>query len=484
MWRTLQGKYPVDKDYAPRVARLAALQRVLNGTLYDVLKHAAHEETDGSGQYIKLRDRRPGVRYNLCRMAVRKSVGMVFSEGHFPEIEHEDEATKEALQKIVSESAINLTMIDAATRGSIGSVALWLRVLSGRIYVDVMDTLFLTPTYDPERPDELLAVTERRKLKGSDLRGMGYTVARDDSDAPHWWTRTWTVDAEQWFEPQKIDGIEDQKAPKLDRKRTVRHDLGFVPLVWIRNLPGGNGIDGAPTFDDEAIETQIEIEYQLSQGARALRYAGDPLLLIKEPATDAGGSFVRSASNAMIVGKDGDAKLVEIDGAASEAVVNFVKYLADLTREQLHAPALNPDKMTAAQSGRALELLMGPLIELADQLRITYGAEGLRRLLQMIVRIGAKSQLLAQDGTAFAIKDGPVSLKWPAWFLPTPQDLQVIAGTLRIHTDAGHMSQKAAVEIVAPLYGIPDAAAELTDIKTDEAARAAQAPVIQEKIQA
>ena len=33
-----------------------------------------------------------------------------------------------------------------------------------------------------------------------------------------------------------------------DAARTVRHGLGFVPIVWIRNLPGGDEIDGACTF--------------------------------------------------------------------------------------------------------------------------------------------------------------------------------------------------------------------------------------------
>ncbi len=483
MWRTLQGKFPVDSDYPPRVARLAALQRVLNGTLYDVLRHAAHDEMDGSGQYIKLRDRRPGVRYNLCKLAVRKAVGMLFSEGHFPEIEHPDDATKQALGQIARDAGLQLAMVDAATRGSIGSVAIWLRVLTGRIYVDVLDTLFLAPSYSPERPDELVAVTERRKMTGAELGAMGYAIDPKDAQAPHWWQRVWTADAEEWYRPQKINGKDELTRPVLDVGKTIEHGLGFVPMVWIRNLPGGNGVDGAPTFDDEAIETQIEIEYQLSQGARALRYAGDPLLLIKEPATDAGGSFVRSASNAMVVGKDGDAKLVEIDGAASEAVIGFSKYLADLAREQLHTPALNPDKMSAAQSGRALELLMGPLIELADQLRTTYGTEGVQRLLQMVVRVGSESQLIGADGKPYpTLTDGAVTLKWPAWFAPTPQDLSQIATTLRIHTDAGHMSQASAVGIVAPLYDIPDAQAELLAIESDEAKRAAAAPQVIEKI--
>ncbi|EQD42959.1 Phage portal protein, partial [mine drainage metagenome] len=140
-------------------------------------------------------------------------------------------------------------------------------------------------------------------------------------------------------------------------------------------------------------------------------------------------------------------------------------------------------KMTAAQSGRALELLMGPLIELADQLRTTYGTEGVQRLLQMVVRVGAESQLIGPDGKPYpTLTDGAVTLKWPAWFAPTPQDLSQIATTLRIHTDAGHMSQAAAVGIVAPLYDIPDAQAELLAIESDEAKRAAAAPQVIEKI--
>ena len=72
-----------------------------------------------------------------------------------------------------------------------------------------------------------------------------------------------------------------ERPPEIDEARTVHHGLGFVPLVWVRNLPGpsatGDANDGACTFR-AAIETQIEIDYQLSQAGRGLKYSSDPTL--------------------------------------------------------------------------------------------------------------------------------------------------------------------------------------------------------------
>ena len=68
--------------------------------------------------------------------------------------------------------------------------------------------------------------------------------------------------------------------------------------------------DGACTFR-AAIETQIEIDYQLSQAGRGLKYSSDPTLLIKEPATT-DSEIVKGAGNALVVSEKGDAKLLEI----------------------------------------------------------------------------------------------------------------------------------------------------------------------------
>ena len=71
-----------------------------------------------------------------------------------------------ALADIVKETRLNLTMTEAAMRGSIGSVAILMRVLRGRVFFDVLDTTYLTPEWDPEEPDTLTRVTEKYKVRG------------------------------------------------------------------------------------------------------------------------------------------------------------------------------------------------------------------------------------------------------------------------------------------------------------------------------
>ncbi len=112
----------------------------------------------------------PSVRYALCRIVVEDSVSLLFSEGHFPTIDCGDRDVRAALADIVKETRLNLTMTEAAIRGSIGSVAVLMRVLRGRVFFDVLDTTYLTPEWDPEEPDTLTCVTEKYKVAGRPAR--------------------------------------------------------------------------------------------------------------------------------------------------------------------------------------------------------------------------------------------------------------------------------------------------------------------------
>src|SRR5271170_3119726 len=110
-----------------RVGRLDILRRVLDGTLYDNLPYQFHEERNGAGEYVPLRLRRPSVRYGLCRVVVEDSVALLFSAAHFPAIECADSSLAKSLMDVVSDSRLNEVMIDAAIRGSVGSVAIQLK---------------------------------------------------------------------------------------------------------------------------------------------------------------------------------------------------------------------------------------------------------------------------------------------------------------------------------------------------------------------
>ncbi len=484
MFDTLAEKVPQDKDLPVRAWRLAVMRRVLQGTLYDVLKQQFHDERNGSGEYVPLRQRKPSVRYNLCRIVVRDTVSMLFGDGHFPAIECGNPDQRTQLTALLADAKLASVMSDAAYRGSVGSIAVRMRVLESRLFFDAMDTDYLTPAYKADAPDTLEKVVERYKVLGRELAARGYTIPDEHLDAAWWFQREWTDSAENWYMPKRVND-EDKTPPALDEQNTVYHGLGFVPLVWIKNMPGGDGIDGECTFRP-AVETSIEIDYQLSQAGRGLKYSSDPLLMIREPA-GAEGEMIRSAGNALVVSEKGDAKLLEIDGTASSAVIEYVRFLREVALESIQGNRSSADKLAAAQSGRALQMLHQSLIWLTDDLRTSYGDNGVLKLARMVAAAAQIFPLKTADGVARKIAPNlPISLRWPAWFHPTELDKREQASTLSDLRESGHISRRTAVSVLADSYGIDAVDDELARIIEDEvaadardAARAAQTKAVE-----
>jgi len=462
MFDTLRTLTPRDPDFPPRAHTLTILRRVLDGSLYDALSHEFHDERSPGGEYIPLRNRKPSVRYGLCRVVVEDAVALLFSDSHFPTIDSPDGAVRAALAGLVKDTRLNQVMIQAAMEGSVGSTALLLRVLRGRAFVSVHDTAFLTPEWDPHAPDTLARVTERRKVPGRDLAANGFDIA--DPAAAYWFQRVWDRQGETWFLPWRAGS---NMPPVEDPGRSVRHGLGFVPMVWVRNLPGpsatGDAADGACTFR-AAIETAIEIDYQLSQAGRGLKYASDPTLLIKEPAA-IDGAIVRGANNALVVSEKGDAKLLEIGGTASAAVIEYVRTLRELALESVHGNRASADRLSAAQSGRALELMNQGLVWLADKLRVSYGEGALLDLARMLLRAAQVYQLRVDGETLPALDpDARLTLKWPRWYPPSAEDRERDARTLATLAASGQISRETAVQSIADTYDIEDVPAEIARI--------------------
>lgn len=488
MLKTLQQAMATDRDYPARTARVQWLGSVLDGSMYECLPYEFHEETEPSGAYIPLAERRPSVRYNLCRVIVNDSVSMLFSEGHFPTPHADDEETAHALAKVIADSKLNEVMVDAATRGSVGSVAILMRVLGNRAFFSALPTAYLSPAWRADAPDVLESVTEQYKVKGAALAAQGYDVVAlykagvtvkqppgrgvkvdvlaDAMAADFWFRRVWDAGAENWYLPWPV--LSDKPVePVIDADRTVKHGLGFVPMVWVRNLPGGDDVDGACTFE-AAISTQVEIEYQLSQAGRGLKYSSDPLLMIKEPPTG-NGNLIKGA-NALVVSKDGDAKLLEISGSAAGAVVEYARALRAFALEAVGGNRADADKLSAAQSGRAMELMNQALIWLADRLRCSYGEGALLDLLYMVIKAGQKFKLTDKHGRPIP-KMNPaaeVTLNWPRWYAPTAVDRQNDATTLKTLRDSNLISQETAIANVADDYDIEDVTEEVARIEGDQ----------------
>jgi hypothetical protein len=454
-----------DQDYPARVAQLRFLTKVRDGKLYDHIPYSFSEERTGNGEYIPLSKRRPSVRTGICRVVVEDSVSLLFGEGRFPMVEAPAPALRAVIKELITETRLGEVMNAAAVHGSVGSVAILMRILSSRAFFEMLETTYLTPSWSLTAPDTLEKVVELRKVKAGQLRAAGYIVA----DGEYWFQREWDAEAESWFFPISTIDYANGKAPKLDPARTVIHGLGFVPMVWIKNLPSQDKIDGPCTFE-AAISTVIEMDYQLSQAGRGLKYASDPTLLIKEPAIADEGSIVRSAGNALVVSEKGDAKLLEINGTAAAAVVEYVRVLREVALESIHGNRTNVDKMSGAQSGRALELMNQGLLWLADRLRITYGQNGLLPLIRMLCLASDKMSITVGGKPVGRLNADGISLKWARFSPPSYAEKLQEAQAYRTLRDGGLMSQETVIGKIAADNDIEDLDQEVFRIAKDQAA--------------
>ena len=102
-------------------------------------------------------------------------------------------------------------------------------------------------------------------------------------------------------------------------------------------------------------------------------------------------SVTGGAANAIVLSApEAEAKFLEINGSAAAAVLAQVQHLRGVALEAVHGNRADPDRLSAAQSGRAMELMCQPLVWLADRLRTSYGEGALLSLYGMVCAAYAK----------------------------------------------------------------------------------------------
>ena len=494
-FKYISGKWKKDSRLPDRAHYVSMMGKLLNGTFYDVLERQFDEERVGNDEYVQLKDRQPSVHVgtNLIKTVVEDSVFMLFGERQFPEIDTKNKAAREFFADLIKETGLVQVMRDAAFRGSVGSIAIRAHLSeNGNFHFSVFETPNLTPVWNADEPGELDAIVEKYVIRGDDLAKQGYVIAKDDLKKEFWFQRIWDLTAEVWFLPWKCEDDTPEKpfTPIRDVARTVVHNLGFVPFVWIKNLHGGDDIDGGCTFR-AVVDTCIEMDKQMSQLGRGLKYTQDPLLLIKEPPIEqvfsgSNGmeevqlpngqvSYVRSPNSALVINssENGDAKFLEIDGSAATAVISYVDKLRASALETMHGSRLDPEKLGGGPRGsKALEMVNASLVMLADNLRASYGEIGLLRLLKLVQRIIAmrpgRVRLKGEVVPADVARATDLSLRWKDFYSPTPQDLLTQAQGLAHLIKTGVLSRETAIKVIAADYDIESVDAEKALIEAEQ----------------
>lgn len=493
--------------FETRTYDLAFYDRILFNRTYDDLCKEFHEQGTGDN-YIPLHKRAPCIKNNICKLVVDDSVSLLFSESHFPKLACSCSKARVILEKVMQEMRFNELFIDCAFKGSIGSVALLVGALphhenSGvELFVKVMKTIFLTPEYENDKCRHLKRVVELYKTNGHALKKSGYKIEKKyrDKATPYWYRRVWDRNTEFHYVPIRqdiitsklwlsedrqvdIDEIHEDSTWTVDETRTVKHDLGVVPIIWIQNLPGGdNEIDGLCTFSD-GIDNMICKDYLLSQGNRGLNYSSEPVLTINsDDLMDVGdGSsgtlggtaspprINKSRSNTLLLPQDAQAKLLEITGNGLTTLMDFAKMQRESSLEVMHGNRMETQKLSVAQSGKAMEMMNQALVWLADKLRVTYGEGALRKLLRLILKlidrydVYLEDELLSKDFD----RNTSIELVWGNWFPYTPDDLQKESMALVNLVTNGLLSRETAVKSIESNYNIEDSALELSRIEAE-----------------
>lgn len=459
----------IDKDWTNRESKLHIYNMFLEGTIYDNLS-PFHQEYQGQGDsssYIKLCNRRPSVIYRIPKIIVDESTSMLFGCEHFPVVRCEHEKTTEFLQYITNHCHLKYSMLNAAKIGSVGSVCLLIKVLEEKFYFEVLGTADMQPYFNPMRPDELVRIVQRKKVDGATLLSQGYDIDKDDLKKKYFIQREWNTLEEIYYIPWKCEENEDH-VPKKDSQRTTMHNFGFVPACWIKNTPKSHNIDGECSFG-AILETCITIDYQLSQLGRLLQYNSDPTLVVKNPGILEGTQLIKSVG-AINLDEKGDAYLLEMSNSSTNAVIDYVRCLREFALECVRGNRANPDKLSAIHSGKALQMLNSPLISFVDELRLSYGENGLMRIYYMILDI-YKLMKGKVDTGEYAPDDadckGHLKLDWPEWYPATPEDKLQQAQALSQLRVNKIMSEETAVTTISDEYDIIDIPKELAAINEE-----------------
>lgn len=510
-----------------RFEKLYILDKWLDGSFYEAI-NLSFDEEQINGTYNPLRTRRPATKDHLAMQVAGLTARKLFGGRHIPRIKHDDLDFKANVQALIEELKLPVKMLEAAKRGSVGSVLILFKFLTDKQreqtedeiaqgidaptsvkgVVEVKQTQYCTPVFNEF--EELIGVMEHYITKGSELIQRQLTTDRDgDSILPnddYWFIKMIDTKQECTFIPIKkrkwnpVSGSADYTEALIDYPKEGNpfiHNMGFVQGVWIKNLTGGKHPEGLGTWEF-ALDNWLTLDYQKSQNDRGLKYGSAPQLVIKgdlrdEVNDDSTHQIVRSPSYEIRVaadekGMDGqsastghDAKLLETNGAASKASDEFVRNLKHSTFEQICAARKDLESIKGSMSGKAIELIDEDFLDLVQELLLLYCTYGYLLLLKKLcksAKIAGHPLMIDADERKI---DG-LSLDYPPMYLPTPQEVQFLADALVLLTTPQQLTSNNAdgsqsVQTTPPIL-TPDIAKSIISKQLDLVEESANKPVI------
>ena len=338
----------------------------------------------GQTAEVPLRFRKPSAPFYMARVIVRRFTSLLFSQKRHPKINCDDPRTEDWLNGFAEQTRLWAQMQMARNYGgAMGSVCVGAKIVDSKPFVEVHDPRWCHPQFS-DRDELTISVLEKRYQFSEEILDP---LTGERVEVWFWYRRVIDEKTDTVWPRVAVQTSEEPDWEREDFER-VEHNFGFTPVVWIQNMPVQDAVDGDPDCLG-IFDTVEQIDRLWSQAARGTVANCDPTLKI---ASDAEFSNIRKGSgNALQVERGADIGYLEMTGGGIESAMTIAEKLEDracmIARVELKTNFDGP-----ARTEEEVEKNYSNMIEQADEFREQYGERGVKKLLEMVLRIARASE--------------------------------------------------------------------------------------------
>jgi hypothetical protein len=403
---------------------LKTVDDYLHGNQYKGLRDWDDSVCTDMDSYVKLKDRKPKIIFPFAKVFQDRMASKLAGQSTFPKfkIEDDEEADHFLNNILIKGSFFRANMQSLAKDLMLRTSAfVRFRFSEGNLQYIKYNTNYCYPEFDDG--GELETVTVK----------YIYDTDEQDPQTGRMIRRWFKLDLGKMADIEYDNPIyHENQEPEFQVVEKIDHELGFVQGEWFRIGESQHSPDGE---EDPIIYQMCEfidcLNYNLSLSDQAVNYGTEPQLAITGIDSEDADKLIKAASKTWLMGREGKAEFLETSGGgvetASKQREDYLKYFQHIARIVL----LDPEKLAGnAQSGKAMEIMHGPMVELINEVR-PWMEKGMIKLLE---KVAATVILLNSAGfeTQFILPPRwqPQSLAmeamWPPIFELTTQDKQQI----------------------------------------------------------
>ncbi len=418
------------------------------------------QREDSGGDYIPIRERKPRIVYNFGKVLVDRVAAKLVGDNVFPKLRVEDSPDDDTFVSfIIKAGKLRVHLMDVAKKMLVaGSGFLRFYIVDGAMKVEVYKSKYCYPEFQPSGDLESIRVQF--------LYEDSQDKDKDGNPKVKWYKLELGMTSDKLYNNPEY---ERGKEPTFSVVSSVEHNMGFVQGQWFKTMGDDhNSPDGYSVICD-ILELIDEINYSLSQSSQAVQYNQEPLMTLKGMSEDEVSRIVRSSQKALDLGREGEASFLESSMEGVKTATEHRDKVKMLVQDIARVVFLDPEKMAAnAQSGKAMEVMHGPMIELINELRPQIEDQ----ITSLVLKMGIVMLHLNSQGIPVPVQIPPgyqpdslnITIHWPPVFSLTIEDLQKKAQMATQLAGASIFSRETLTRWLAPDFDIENIDEEIQKI--------------------